>query len=315
MKIITVFDTSISSANLGDEIIMDSVNKEVELLFPEDHIIRVATHEKVTRMSYPILKQSNLCIVGGTNLFCSNMLMKNQWKIDMLTSIFLKNAVFLGVGARDYKPIDKYSKILYNRVLDKERYVHSLRDEYTKNKLSNIGIQNVVNTNCVTMWNLTEEHCKSITTKKSKNVVCTLTDYHKDPAADRKMIEILKNNYKKVYLWLQGINDYNYIKSLDVDVILISPSLKKYDELLASDEELDYVGTRLHAGIRALQNKRRSIIVGIDNRAREISKDTMLPMVERENLELMPNLINSNFNTALNINFKAISQWRSQFRK
>ena len=51
-----------------------------------------------------------------------------------------------------------------------------------------------------------------------------------------------------------------------------------------SDKELDYVGTRLHAGVRAMQKGRRSIILSIDNRAREMGKDYNLNVIERNDI-------------------------------
>ena len=75
----------------------------------------------------------------------------------------------------------------------------------------------------------------------------------------------------------------NYLKEFDLNRIqILSQSLEGYDNLLKSKEELDYIGTRLHAGIRALQFKRKSIIVGIDNRSNEISKDINLPIIIRK---------------------------------
>ena len=50
-------------------------------------------------------------------------------------------------------------------------------------------------------------------------------------------------------------------------------------------ENIDYVGTRLHAGIRALQHKKRTIIIGIDNRAIEKAKDFNLTVIDRKNIK------------------------------
>ena len=56
----------------------------------------------------------------------------------------------------------------------------------------------------------------------------------------------------------------------------MSPTLEAFDNLLESEIDLDYIGTRLHAGIRAIQKKRRSIIIGVDNRALEMQKTLIL---------------------------------------
>ena len=67
-----------------------------------------------------------------------------------------------------------------------------------------------INTSCATMWDLTKEHCAMIKKEKSDKVVFTITDYNKDIEKDTLMIDVLVSNYKKVYFWPQGIEDFNY---------------------------------------------------------------------------------------------------------
>ena len=44
------------------------------------------------------------------------------------------------------------------------------------------------------------------------------------------------------------------------------------------------VGTRLHAGIRALQKGNQALILSVDNRATEINKDINIPVISRFDL-------------------------------
>jgi hypothetical protein len=67
------------------------------------------------------------------------------------------------------------------------------------------------------------------------------------------------------------------------DETLLSPGVQALDAELA--EGADYIGTRLHAGIRALQVGARSTIVVIDNRAAEIGRETGIPTVSRSLLD------------------------------
>lgn len=62
---------------------------------------------------------------------------------------------------------------------------------------------------------------------------------------------------------------------------LLTPNMEVFDELVETTVSLDFVGTRLHAGIRVLQHKRRSIILGIDNRAPEKAIGFNLPVCPR----------------------------------
>ncbi|MBD2268992.1 polysaccharide pyruvyl transferase family protein [Anabaena sp. FACHB-1391] len=312
MKKITIFDTSLCSSNLGDQVIMDAVEKILNSLFKSDFFIKVQTHDVIGKSSYKCIQNSDYAIVGGTNLLSSNMNSYNQWKISLLDSFFIKNVILMGVGWWQYqKAPNLYTGILYRRVLHKE-YLHSVRDNYTKQQLESIGFKNVVNTACPTMWSLTEEHCADIPRRKTDSVLVTFTEYNQNKEFDFKLIEILKENYKNIYFWIQQPKDYDHMYSIYGDnAIYINPSLQALDEVLNLD--IDYIGTRLHAGVRALQRKKRSLILAVDNRAIEISKDTNLPVVHRNDWEGIKNWIDSANATQIQLPWDNINQWKKQF--
>ena len=144
----------------------------------------------------------------------------------------------------------------------------------------------------------------------------TLTDYMEDIEADKKMIKILLSNYKKVYFWIQGSNDIQYISKIykGNDIVLVPPTLEAYDKILESTKSLDYVGTRLHAGIRALQKKVRTIVVAIDNRALEKSQDINLNIVKRIDIaNKLENIINNDVITNIKLPLENIKIWKNQF--
>ena len=116
---------------------------------------------------------------------------------------------------------------------------------------------------------------------------------------------------------MQGSGDLDYLNQLDSmdDIEIIPGNLASYDSLLQdSTIDLDFVGTRLHAGVRAIQNKRRSIILGIDNRAEEKKKDLNLNVLSRSKISELENMINSDFETKINLNQHNIDSWRNQFK-
>ena len=83
-----------------------------------------------------------------------------------------------------------------------------------------------------------------------------------------------------------------------------------------NSEKTDYVGTRLHAGIFAMQNHVRSLIIVIDNRARDIKDNYNINAIERVNIsKKLEKYINSEFPTVININEKNIKEWKNQFEK
>lgn len=317
VKNISVFDTSIATQNVGDEIIMDAVYHELNEVFNEAMFLKIPSHEVIGISSLSLIRHSEFGIVGGSNILSSSMNKYKQWKISLLQSFLIKNkALLLGVGWRNYqeKPNLITRKLLKN-LLNRE-YLHSVRDSYTEKKLKEEGFQNVINTSCPTMWRLTPEHCAQIPSQKSDTVIFTLTDYSKDQVSDTFLVNALLTNYKEVYYWVQSRKDLIYLNELVTDtnrIKIIAPSLKAYTDFLESND-CDYVGTRLHGGIRALQFKKRAIIVGVDNRAIEKKKDFNLNVIERKDLKNnLEGMINTEFETKINIPMENIEKWKSQF--
>ncbi len=316
MKKIIRYNPSLTTLNMGDFVIFDSIKTQMADLFEDAFNVDVSTHLPVNYVFTRLLTEADYKFVCGTNLLMGKLNgIFRQWDINILNAKKLGPAILIGAGWWQYnnKP-NGYTKKVYKRILSTE-YMHSVRDTYTEKMLRDMGFTNVICTACPTMWALTKEHCKEIPTDKAKNVMTTLTDYNQDREKDIRMLEILKENYETVYLWIQGGQDHEYFESLGVDgITLVPPSLEKYDEVLMAGD-IDYVGSRLHGGIRALQKKVRTIILGVDNRAKEKHKDFNLKVIDREDVEMLPDLINSSFETDINIPIENINKWKSQFTK
>lgn len=309
---ILLFDTSIDSGNLGDYIINDYCNQILEEIniYP---FAKVATHRKQTNEELKMLSKPSLKLVTGTNILSSKIY--SQW-IRPSKLKLQDNVLLMGVGWTDYNTNVTYlSKRYYNKILNKNMK-HCVRDRMTKKVLNKIGIENVLYTGCPTMWKLTPEFCKQIPSVKADNVVCTITDYSRDSDNDFLMLDILLENYEKVYFWPQGRFDLEYINSYHYKdkVIILNESLESYDDLLKKEISLDYIGTRLHAGIRALNNRIRTLVIAIDNRSKEISNDTGLHTIERKDIATkLKKQIQSDYSTEINLPFNAIKEWKEQF--
>lgn len=66
--------------------------------------------------------------------------------------------------------------------------------------------------------------------------------------------------------------------------------------------------------MRALNYGKRAIIIGIDNRATEISNDTGLLVLNRDDVATrLDEIINTNLNYSINLPWENISKWKSQF--
>jgi Uncharacterized conserved protein len=315
---IILYNPAISTLNIGDYIIAESCKRELEEIFQDAFYIDVSTHMPISRRHFGIIGEVFQKIVLGSNLLSFKIKEGKhiQWDIGIEDADIVGPAILMGVGSRNYiEQIDDNVKEFYNKVLNKN-YMHSVRESYTLEKLKSIGINNVINTGCPTTWKLTKEHCKSIPIEKAKNVVCTLTDYDRDEMRDVEILKTLEKNYNTIYYWIQGSKDYKYIQHLGYDkkVKIIEPSLDKYNEFLKNNKDIDFVGTRLHGGIKALQNKIRTIIIAIDNRAIEMKRDINLPVIERKEIYKLQDYINSKFATDICINIEGINLWKNQFK-
>lgn len=309
-----IFDTSVGTTNLGDHIIMDAVNEVIDELFVDDFVINLSTHFAIHPRDLPQLRKYDLAFVGGTNLLKNNTLRKSQWKVAMKDLLVLKHKVVLfGVGWWQYqdKPVSLYSRMMYKALFSK-KYLHAVRDNYTLQKLNEIGVSNVVNTGCPTVWQLDEPHCSQINPGKRDVVVTTITDYMRDAEKDKEMLDILTRNYNEVHVWIQGSKDRSYIESLARNVHFIAPKLSAFDRFLESTP-CEYVGTRLHAGIRALQKKRKAIIIGIDNRAIEMRNDIGLNVLERQRIDTLEERIHEETSVKLYLDNQSITRWKNQF--
>ena len=308
MKTITVIDTSFGTWNLGDEIIMQAVNDVIHEMFPDARVFRLPSHEALSRRSYYFLRQSDLCFIGGTNVLASR-----GWRLRWRDSIFLRNAICFGVTWGGTRPTPSLSeRILLRRVLDGSQ-IHSVRDRYTQHLLDKIGLA-CVSTSCPTMWRLTPQHCDSIPQRKADEVVVTLTAYRCEPSADREMIGSLKRNYRFVHFFPQMHGDYAYFKELNIDgVRMIGQNLTAYDHFLMN-EDVDYIGSRLHGGIRALQFKKRSLVIGIDHRSAEIANDTGLPILKRAQIKELDSWIHGSSPTRITLPSESITNWKANLQ-
>lgn len=315
-----VLDTSIVTQNTGDHIIMEACWKELREVLLSRQIISFPTHEKMSSASYKLQKNVEFNIACGTNLLHSHMGLIKQWNVGFLDTFKLKPVVLLGVGWRsqEKRKTDIYTRWLLRNLLSTS-YMHSVRDSYAKRKLNEIGIDNVLNTGCPTTWSLNREHCKKIPVKKGDNAVMVLTDYSKDIELDTALVDLVLTEYKKVYFWCQGLRDYAYLEELGIKdkVNIIPSSLYGYHKLLADKSiSLDYVGTRLHGGIYALQHKRRSVIIGVDHRANKKGMDFNLPVIDRYVAsEKIESMVMEDFQTRIDLPVDEINKWKSQFIK
>lgn len=309
---------------MGDLIINEAIMKEMEYLFDKSFTIRFGTHNPILH-HLQLLRSNGISsncneadykFLGGTNLFKSNLLkLTPGWNVNLLTSSIYRGSIAIGcgVGGDADQKLNPYTKEIYKRALSGE-YIHSVRDLATKKFLERLGFQ-AYDTGCPTLWGFSPELNSSIPLEKADKVVFTLTDYTQDPVNDQNLINILNSNYGKVYFWVQGSGDLKYLKQFSNinEIEIVNPNLNSYRKVLNAGD-IDYVGTRLHAGIYAMQHSVRAIILAVDNRAREMHDSHNLVVVERESIGTIESMIKSSFSTDVRIDRDLIDKWKGQFQ-
>lgn len=316
---LTVFDTSIGSQNLGDQIIMKAAYKELRRLFPQAHLWSLPTHDHFGPVGRKRLKHSLFSIACGTNLIHQNMPGKGHWRLPKRFPVPIghyhpKNLALMAVGSNG-EGLSASATSFLNKTLWPSVPV-SARDKATERILSDKGLS-ALHTGCVTMWNLPKDHAERLPKEKAENVVLCLTGTRRAPlhrvAFDTRLLDQLKSAYKKCFFWPQGQVDLEYFLSLDRSGFhILEHSLEAYEALLSSDFSLDYVGARLHGGILAMMHGRRPMIIKVDNRAADIGDSVNLPVIGVDDLERIDRLLHDARETRLSPPYQAIEAWRER---
>lgn len=320
---VVIFNTAVGTSNNGDYIIMDSAKKAMMPLLEKSYVMEYATHVKNLGILHYIFKSSKREFVNkadykfifGTNILTTNVVKSiRQWPVLEEQELY-KNVILMGVGMT-YSNIslNEISKRTYSKILRRD-IIHSVRDDMSKNLLeSKLGVR-AINTGCPTLWGIDENKCNMIPKKKSMNAIISISGYksQKDVIKDQLLCEIVEKNYESIYLWVQTSEDYNYFRGLKhTKEFKCIYSLVEFEKCCKTGN-VDYIGTRLHGGVFAIQNGVRTIVVGIDHRAKEFSKSNNLPVVSRNNLSILEEKINHDFATEIVVNHNAIREWLGQF--
>lgn len=314
------------SGNLGDYVINSSIRREMKFLNDNAFVLELPSHTKTfgpvqkvaARKAVKEFAEADLKFLCGTNAIYTNMIRPNlNWKINFLDNVVQRGTILLGAGIGiNRKQFNLYTSSLWKKVLSK-KYIHSVRDLKTKEYLDKIGIESIC-TGCPTTWRFTEQFLADVPREKAKEAVFTLTCYNKDYAYDKKMIDVLLRNYDRLYFFAQTFGDVAYLNELLSqeelsEICVIGGNLDAYDSLL-SGTDLDYIGSRLHGGMYALQHKKRAIVISIDYRASNMLIDSNI-VIDRKNssAEDLENIINSRFGTRMEIPLDDIAKWKAQF--
>lgn len=319
-NVVAIFDPSSGSANLGDQIIVESCVKEISRIAPETFFFMVSLHQPLTKKIRARIAQSDLAVVAGSNMLntrFNHQASLTRWRFGLRDSLDVNDVILMGVGwnrATDWiNPVGSY---ILRRGLS-PRSLHSVRDQLTLEKASRIGIGSVLNTSCPTLWQIGRQGDSPVEPKPiGKTAVATLTFNERAPQQDKYMLEFLAKRFGKVYFWPQGIGDLEYFQSLNPLGIFeaLPGTLEAYDALLEERGEIVYVGTRLHGGIRALQKRRLALIVSVDHRAPGIAQSAGISTLSRSDIERLPELMEQLTYPDVTLPEEGVLQWQEGIR-
>ena len=310
--------------NLGDCIISEAVNNKLNELFPDEEIIRISSHKPVDSESRKVIKKAKYVFIGGTNLLSNYMHRMNyplKQKRGFILSTNLKNVILFGVGwgyGYGVPKIDRNTMAFYKKIFERNK-IQGVRDSYSEDKLLTNGFKNSVNTNCPTMWGINGLSMDLTLRSLPKKALFTLTDYAKDYNNDNVLIDLLAGKFKELFFFPQGHRDKMYIELLESylkhkdKIKFIDRSLEAYDKFI-KNEDFVYIGTRLHGGIRCLQNNKPALVLSIDNRAECIAKDTNLAACSRSDMETVGLWLTGKTNFGnIKLNLDGINSFIAQF--
>ena len=100
IKRINLLDTAVSTSNLGDLIIVDSMLKELNFVLDKLHVTNVPTHDYIGKVGRKLIQESPLSLMLGTNILQSKYrINRGNWLLSPKDIASLANKVLLcGVG-------------------------------------------------------------------------------------------------------------------------------------------------------------------------------------------------------------------------
>ena len=311
------------SDNLGDLIISKSMVSILSDIFPDTEIIRFSPAADLDYKQRQLIRKASYSFIGGSNLLFSSLRDYRQLLIRKGKFIWLfpgvKNMILFGPGwGEGYGHTSTWKTRLFYKKILSPNHIHAVRDEYAEEKLGTETDYTVINTNCPSTWTLDGKETNLTT--KTKTVLFTLTDYNKQIVPDNLFIKILLEHFQRLVFFPQGANDIEYINTLEQyiknkdRINILAFDLEAFDNFIKA-EDFTYAGTRLHGGIKCMQQNKATLILAVDHRAIEMAKNSGLPVIKRNDEELLRKWLDGTkiFSTNISLPVKNITRWRQQF--
>ncbi len=289
---IAFINPRLSTANVGDHFIEDSVKKILD--YDKEQSIDIDPRKPLNPNDIERINQCDVSVIVGTNLWYAHVAKPGRWMISVeeLDQISIP-FVPLGVGTTQHKhefdsfKFDDETVALLKKIHEK-CVASSARDPLTYEVLKAAGIENVRMTGCPTLYRSLSPVWK-LKKKTSKQVVITARKGH-----DRNLniiIDELKRRGMKPVLAAQKVKDLYcsrrrfplFKKTMEE---LYEFDIKPYQKLV--DESFGAIGWRLHGNMFHLAHGNPTMFFANCSRCYSFSQGFDLPCIFAEDKELIP---------------------------
>lgn len=261
-KAIAVADTSIASDNLGDQVIMMALERELRPVLADRATLVVPTHSPLGYRGRRILDAVDICLVGGTNLLPARPGPRQLWRLPPQPSRRRK-FVLVGCG---FDRTPTRSAAAYLRSVLHPNAVHSCRDAITQQYLLGMGMRAEL-TGCVTTWSTSNDAITSAERRQlSSSAVLITNSSLRSSAAEENILNAASETYDSVSVWLQAPRD---LTQLDHPRLRAAPVVSGGPSSLVDHLRrtgADVVTTRLHAALLSQRTGARSTLFALDDR-------------------------------------------------
>jgi hypothetical protein len=189
-------------------------------------------------------------------------------------------------------------------------YLHAVRDGFTRTRLAEIGVQNVVATGCPTSWGIDPTGCRAT---PGTRALVTLRHDLDDEHLAASLVSLVDEHYDEVCFLPLHPRDRRFLGQLPRRWEVLPTQLAALDALLAETaDRLDYVGTCAHTGLRALEHGARALVIDGDPEVPSLLGPIGLPSYDRSFGALRRDL---GRDTELQLKRRddAIDEWLGQF--
>jgi nitrite reductase/ring-hydroxylating ferredoxin subunit len=194
MRSVTLLDTATASTNLGDQIIMEAVRREIDEVCADAFQYSVVSHEWMGRRSRSLIGRGRTsrssagrtCSARG----CGSS--RSGRSRPCRPSGRARSSSWAAAGYQDQYAADLYSRWLFKRVLEQESIFTRCATARRSAMLKGAGVPNVINTGLSDAVAPDPDRCAAIPHAKSSSVVTTLNTYITNPAADRELLQLLR---------------------------------------------------------------------------------------------------------------------------